>query len=100
MMKTFSEILKDLNQYVDSLITKDTPTETITKLSELKEKTKELGDAHQQTLDDYAELKDRYIESVKHYGTPKVAPDDASGNSEKTFEQIGAEIISNRGKKQ
>lgn len=97
-MKTFNERLNELNQQLDSLITKDTPTDTITEIGKIKESVKELGDAHQQTLDDYGQLKDRYIDAVKGYGTGKAPAEDSTGQQEKTFEQIGAEIISNRGK--
>lgn len=97
-MKTFNEIVNALNQKIDSLITKDTPTEQVAEIASLKDFTKELGDAHQQTLDDYANLKERYIESVKNYGTSTTPKDESNSGQEKTFEQIGAEIISNRGK--
>ena len=96
-MRTFNDILNELNRKVDSMITKDTPTEQITEFGQLKDQIKELGDAHQQTLDDYGQLKDRYIDAVKSYGTSKAPENDAIGQ-EKTLEEIGAEIISNRGK--
>ena len=60
----FSEILKSINDQLDSFITKDTPTEQITQIGKVKETLTELGKSHEQTLVDYGELKDRYIEAV------------------------------------
>ena len=98
-MAKFSEILKSITDSLDGFITKDTPTDQITQIGKVKEQLTQLDDAHKQTLDDYGELKDRYIESIKHYGTGK-APAEANDDQQgKSFEQIGAEIISNRGKK-
>lgn len=94
----FSEILKSINDQLDSFITKDTPTEQITQIGKVKETLTELGKSHEQTLVDYGELKDRYIEAVKSYGTGKAPANEVDANQGKTMEEIGAEIISNRGK--
>ena len=94
----FSEILKSINDQLDSFITKDTPTEQITQIGKVKETLTELGKSHEQTLVDYSELKDRYIEAVKSYGTGKAPADEVDATQGKTMEEIGAEIISNRGK--
>ena len=98
-MSKFSEILKSVNDQLDSFITKDTPTEQITQIGKVKEELTKLGDAHKQTLDDYGELKDRYIDAVKHFGTGKAPANEVDANQGKTMEEIGAEIISNRGTK-
>ena len=99
MPKTFTEILNDFKAQLDGFIQKDTPTEQITKIGELKSQCDELETAHKQTLDDYAELKDRYIDAVKSYGTGKAPSDDINDSQkEVSLEEIGAKIISQRGK--
>lgn len=93
-MKTFKEQLEAILGEVNGLITKETPTDQITKFGQLKDDLKALGDSHQQTLDEYGELKDRYIESIKGFGT-NTKPNDDTNKGEKTFEEIGAEILAN-----
>ena len=94
----FSEILKSINSQLDSLITKDTPTEQIAQIGKVKEQLNELGKAHEQTLVDYGDLKDKYIEMVKNYGTGKAPANEVETEQDVSLEEIGAEIISNRGK--
>lgn len=98
MPKTFTEILKDLKAQMDGLITKDSPTDQITKVGKMKSTLDDMESAHKQTLDDYAELKDRYIDSVKNYGTGKAPTDVNDDKKEVSLEEIGAQIISQRGK--
>lgn len=90
----FSEILKSINSQLDSLITKDTPTEQISQIGKVKEQLNDLDESHKQTLVDYGALKDRYIEAVKNYGTSKQpTTEDVDENREVTFEEIGREIL-------
>lgn len=97
MPKTFTEIIKDFKAQLDGFIQKDTPTEQITKIGELKSQCEELEAAHKQTLDDYADLKDRYIDAVKNYGTDKAPVGVTDDKKEVSLEEIGAKIISQRG---
>ena len=99
MPKTFTEILNGLRAQLDGLITKESPTDQITKVGEIKATLDEMDSAHKQTLDDYAELKDRYIDAVKNYGTGKAPTDVNDDKKEVSLEEIGAQIISQRGKK-
>lgn len=98
MPKTFTEILTDFKAQLDGFIQKDTPTEQITKIGEIKSQCDELEAAHKQTLDDYADLKDRYIQAVKNYGTDKAPAGVTDDKKEVSLEEIGAKIISQRGK--
>ena len=99
-MKKFSEILTEVNSMLDGLIDKESSTEQITNVGKVKEQLAELGKSHEQTLVDYGDLKDKYIEVVKNYGTGKAPANEIDDSSkEKSLEEIGAEIISNRGKK-
>ena len=92
-MQNFSEILKEVQTSLDGLITNDTPTEKIAQIGKVKEQLTNLDTAHKQTLDDYGDLKDRYIEAVKNFGTGKAPTNEVDQNKGKSFEEIGAEII-------
>lgn len=98
-MQKFSEILKEVQTSLDGLITKDTPTEQIAQIGKVKEQLTTLDNAHKQTLDDYGDLKDKYIEAVKNFGTGKAPTNEIDQPQGKSMEEIGAEIIANRGKK-
>ena len=98
-MKKFSEVLKEVEATLDGLITKDTPTDQIEQIGKAKEKLADLDSSHKQTLEDYGALKDKYIDAVKNFGTGKAPANEIDdSNKEKSLEEIGAEIISNRGK--
>lgn len=98
-MRTFQEQMEELKKSLNDLITKDTPTEQVTQIGNIKTQLDGLGESHQQTLKDYADLKDRYIDSVKNYGTAKAPANENDGEKkETTFEEIGADLISKRGK--
>lgn len=92
-MAKFSEILNSIKDSLDGFITKDTPTDQITQIGKVKEQLTELSDAHKQTLDDYGELKDRYIESIKNYGTGKEPTSEIDSKQGKSFEEIGQTIL-------
>ena len=96
----FKQQLEAIKECINGLITSDTPTEQISQFGELKDKVDALGNAHQQTLDEFSQLKDRYIDAIKNYGTGKAPANETSSVQEEvSLEQIGAEIIANRGKK-
>ena len=94
-MATFKEQLEVVKASINALITKETPQEQIDSLVNISKQVDGLGESHQKTLDDYGALKDRYIESIKGFGSKATPSDDPQ---EKSLEDIGKEIISNRGK--
>ena len=97
---TFKEQLDAILKRVDGMITKDTPVDQITEIGGIKDQLNQLGEAHQQTLDDYGELKNLYIKAVKTTGngTKPVEENKPAESDEEMLARIGAEIIANRGK--
>lgn len=87
----FKEQLETLKTGIKEFITKDLPVEKVNQLGELVKKVDGLGEEHQKLVDAHSELKDRYIDSVKNYGTTD-KPVDANQNQGKTLEQILSEI--------
>lgn len=93
----FSEKLDEIKKALDNQITSETPTATIDEIAKIKASVDELADIHQKQSDEYAQLKDRYIDAVKHYGTGS-KPMEETPDGEVSLEKIGAQIILNRGK--
>jgi len=87
----FKEQLKQLRDGISAKITTDMSTEEVNAYGDLLKQVDELGNEHQKFVDAHNELKDRYIESVKGYGTTDKPADD-NAQQGKTFEQILSEI--------
>ena len=83
-MQTFQQKLEEMKKSLNDLITKDTPTEQVTQIGNIKAQLDGLGESHQQTLKDYADLKDRYIDSVKNFGTAKAPANENDGEEKET----------------
>ena len=90
----FKEQLKQLRESISAKITTDMTTEEVNTYGDLLKQVDGLGEEHQKLVDSHNELKDRYIESVKGYGT-KDKPAEETQGQEKTFEQILSEIEKN-----
>lgn len=96
---TFAEKIANIKSVIDNMITSETSVNDVAKFGDLKKSVDELQTDHDNMVKDYSQLKDRYIDAVKNYGTSTPPKDESSNDGEKTFEEIGKEIISNRGKK-
>lgn len=97
----FKQQLEAIKEHINGIITADMPTEQISQFADIKDELDALGNTHQQTLDEYGKLKDNYIKVVQGYGTGKAPANETSSvDQDVSLEQIGAEIISNRGKTQ
>ena len=95
----FKQQLEAIKEHINGIITADMPTDQISKFADIKNELDQLGNEHQQTLDEYGKLKDSYIKAIQGYGTGKAPANETSSvNEEVSLEQIGAEIIANRGK--
>lgn len=90
----FKEQLESLKDGIKAFITNDLPVEKVNELGELVKKVDGIGEEHQKTEDALSELKDRYIDSVKHYGTSD-KPVDNDEPQGKSLEQIMSEIEQN-----
>lgn len=89
----FKEQLESLKDGIKAFMTNDLPVEKVNELGELVKKVDGIGEEHQKLEDAHSELKDRYIDSVKHYGTSdKPVEED---QQPKSFEQILSELEEN-----
>ena len=90
----FKQQLEAIKQQVNDFITSDMPTDQIDQLGKIKDQLDSLGEAHQQTLDEFGQLKDRYIDAVKNYGTGKEPnTSDVGTGQEKTLEDLAQELF-------
>ena len=92
-MTKFEEIIGKINSSLDALMTAETPDADIQKIVAIKEQVAQASEANKQITDDYVNMKARYIDGLKTFGTKEVPQED---KNPKSFEELAREIASQK----
>lgn len=77
-MKNFNEYITNLKSSLQSLITKDSPTEFIEKVSSIDKQIDEVVSAHELTTQELQDTKEALVNHVKSTGFIKPDKDDSN----------------------
>lgn len=92
-MTKFEELIGSINTALDGLMTAETPDADIQKIVSIKEQVAQAQTEQKKLADDYVEIKGRYIEGLKTFGTSKVPEEEQQPRS---FEEIAKDIASKK----
>ena len=94
-MAKFGETLKLVQDGLKKLMTEEgISDERLEELTELNAQVTELDKQHQGLEENYAKVRDKYIQSITEYGTSK-KPDEVDGQP-RTLEEIAAEVLAKK----
>lgn len=94
--KEFKSLLDGLKNKLSGLITTESSPEFIKQVQEINADVDKVEEHNNEAIEENTTLKNMVINSIKTAGNKTQPEDDKGGNSEKTFEEIEAEIIAKR----
>lgn len=90
-MTKFEELINSINTSLDGLMTAETPDADIQKIVAIKEQVSQAQTEQKKLADDYVDIKGRYIEGLKTFGTKELPQEEKPARS---FEELAKEIAS------
>ena len=94
-MPKFAEMIAGIGKSLDELIKPEMTTEEISKITSIKQSVQGLEQPFKDMESEAIKSKEKYIEVIKGFGTPK-APEDDNNNQGKSLEQCIDEVIAQR----
>ena len=94
-MPKFQEMLAGVTKEIDSLIKPDMSTEQISQIASIKASVQALEQPYKDIEQEAIKSKEKYIEVVTTFGTPK-APVDENVDNGKTMEKCIEEVVAQR----
>lgn len=91
-MTKFEESLNKINEQITTLLTSNKDEKTIESCKEIKAQLTQMGEAHNEVIQSYGQMKDKYIESILKSGS-STPPKEGGEEQPRGLEEIANSIV-------